>query len=202
MIQTLTPAASQLLSTLEAVRAEVGAADLSDDAAGALLAQASSALGRYCRRSFGRVTLLETVYPDRDWEVVLSALPIGAVVEVTADGVPLPPERWELDPGAGVLQRLDPDGCMRRWCTRRLVVQYTAGWLLPGQEGRDLPAEVERACLLTIAAWHAACGRDPLMRSESYEGIGSTSWLDPREGSEALPPQAAGLLAEYRLGRS
>ena len=75
----------------------------------------------------------------------------------------------------------------------------SAGWALPNDASPTLPADIRRACIQLVASLYGARGRDLMVRSESAQDVGQVSYLDPRAGMEALPPQVAGLLAPYRM---
>jgi uncharacterized phiE125 gp8 family phage protein len=201
IVTVITPPTATRLATVEALKAELSipAGDPPHDVVlEGLLDQASAAITRWCGLSMARQQLREAVRLWRPFEVlVLSRGPVSAIAAVTEAGTALVEADWEADLDAGLLWRLSGgDRC--RWSATRILVDYWVGWRLPGQEGCDLPPEIERACILAAAAmWHAR-GRDPLLRSEATEGVGSTSFLDPRGGMEGLPPQAAGLLAPWR----
>ncbi len=202
MLEVLAPAASTRLATLDTLKAELGIADSAQDAAlGRLLDQASTRAVRYVGAPFGREMVRETWRGVRAAGVVLARVPaIDQAPPTTINSVVV--DDAALDAGAAVLDgprliRLR-GGCLVPWCARTLVVTYVAGYLLPGDIGRDLPADVERACLVIATDLHAALGRDPTLRSDSVDGIGSSSWLDPQAGAGALPPQAAEALLPYR----
>jgi hypothetical protein len=122
----------------------------------------------------------------------------GGMVCITDGSAPAPAVAvYEVDTSAGFVWRLDADGDDRvPWFAERVSISYDAGWVLPGLTGRNLPAAVERACVLTVAAWASARGRDPLLRSEAVEGVGSSSWI-ATDNTGALPPQAVDALARY-----
>jgi hypothetical protein len=84
------------------------------------------------------------------------------------------------------------------WIARKVTVVYVAGYLLPGQDGANLPADITRATIITAAAMFEAIGRDPLLRSESTDGVTAASYLDPRANAGGVPPQAENLLSNYR----
>jgi hypothetical protein len=168
-----------------------------EDEVARLVGLASSAVSRHCNRVFGRERLREAVRPGAG-QLILSRRPVFQLHSVTGDGNLVELDGVELDGEAGLLGRLDAAGDACAWWNRRVIVEYSAGWAMPGTPGRDLPEDIEQACLLMIADAVAGEGRDPRLRSESTEGVGSTSWLDPRPGQEQLPPQAAGLLRPYR----
>lgn len=203
LLTILTPATARALTTREAVCAELGADAPGPDALPGLIAAASAAAERWCGRTFARETVRE-VFRDPlprapAVALVLARAPLFGAPAVTLDGTPLVADTdFEADGLAGLLWRLSGD---RRcaWRAAKVVVTYTAGFALPGQAGADLPADVQRAVTLIAAAAVHAAGRDPALRSSSTEGVGSESYLDPRAGMEAMPPQAAALLGPWRM---
>jgi hypothetical protein len=70
---------------------------------------------------------------------------------------------------------------------------------MPASGSPTLPADIQRACMQLVAGLYAARGRDLSIRSEGAQDVGQISYMDPRAGMEALPPQVAGLLGPYRL---
>ena len=123
------------------------------------------------------------------------------LVAQVAGGVTLTADDWELDAATGELWRLD--GADRRvaWPAAKIVVAYAAGYLLPGDPQRDLPEDLERACLETVKARWFARLRDPLIKGEQVQGIASADYWVPSTGDAdpGLPPSVVGLLQRYRL---
>jgi hypothetical protein len=199
ILTIVTPAASAALTDVNAAQAELGL-DGTEDITyiQQQIAAASAAIASWCGRTFAREVLRE-VWRDVSWQEVvsLSRYPVASIASVVADGETLAAEDYECDIESGMLYRLSADE-RTRWTARKLTVNYTAGYILPGNAGRNLPHDVQRACILMVAAQHNARGRDPLLRSESAQDVGQVSYLDPRAGMEAMPPQAAALLAPYR----
>lgn len=199
-ILTVTVAATvRRLATEAALRDEVNAT--TEPAAGRVqrvLDEASAAVESHCGRIFARETLSEIFRygwgcaPD---VLRLARRPIVSITSITEDGVALAAGDREFDADAGMVWRLQDDARVR-WAARKITIVYVAGYLLPDEEGATLPADITRATLITGAAIFGAIGRDPLLRSESVDGVSSSSYLDPRGGG--VPPQAAELLAAYR----
>jgi hypothetical protein len=164
-----------------------------------LIAAASAAVGRHLGFTPARETVSETFWLNRRSapSLSLARTPVATIASVTVDGTALASTDYSVDAGSGLLVRLTADTPVE-WLANRVVVAYTGGWLLPGQSGANLPADIERATIVTVAAWAAAQGRDPQLRSEAAEGIGSQSWLDPVAEHGALPWAAAQLLAPWR----
>jgi hypothetical protein len=197
MLTVITPAETQLLASVTDTCAELGLGDDQQASVATVIKRASAAIARYCARPFGRETVRERLRPFRSGAVILERRPAVRIVSILVDGQALDPAETECNSETGLLFRLQ-DGEPGPWRGSSVTVTYEAGWILPGPSDADLPEDIREACLLLVTAWHADRGRNPLLRSESEEGIGSSSWLDPRAGMEAMPPQVAGLLKPYR----
>lgn len=185
--------ASTALTTFTAVSDELGTPD---QRLLGLIDQASSLIGDYLGRELARATVRETF--RLDWSddglapLFLARTPVATISALVDGGAALDVSSLDFDPASGLLHR-----CRQSHVT---VVTYDGGYVLPGQPNRDLPASIERACIDTVVAlWHRAGRGDPMIRSESVEGIGATSYLDPASGSAAaLPPTAVAILEGYR----
>ncbi|MDQ1081442.1 hypothetical protein [Pseudoroseomonas cervicalis] len=202
MLTVITPAERTRLTTVKTAQAHLQIdGDPDEFYLGELIDAASAIVVGWCCRSFARETVRQTFRGTLGDCLVLERLPVATDVTVSVDGRAIEAEAFEIEPGTGLLYALS--GFRRcAWQGSFASVTYTGGYFLPGAQNRNLPRDVEQACLVTIGALHAARGRDPLLRSESTEDVGSASWLDPRAGMEALPPQAAGMLAPYRAWRA
>lgn len=194
------PAPSRRLTT-----AQVAAEDLGmdfDPRLDQLVLQASGLCEGYCGRTFGRASWIET-FDGFAEELVLSNVPVMSLSAVLVDGAVSDPELWRLRMASGVLSLRRPVPWWRE--VGETEVRYVAGWLLPGQDKRDLPDDIERACLETVKFLYFSTGanaRDPTVRANSTEGIGQTSWIAPQPGAGSLPQTAADALAPYCLARA
>lgn len=118
------------------------------------------------------------------------------VSTVTVDGTALTvADDVEVEPLAGLLWRLNSDGCRTRWERGRVVITGTGGWLLA-----DVPAALSSA--VTDAAryrWYAHTRGDPLLRSYENVDVEKLSWSDPDkvEMTAGLPEAVVGRLAPY-----
>lgn len=195
MLTVVTPAASDALVSLEEVKAELGISGTSQDTyLTSLIQQASDALAHYC----GRDTFARQVYRQteritgRRASIVLDRDIDPAVSAVTEDGTVLDPAAWELD--GSLLYRLSGDQ-RAAWGRGVVVVDYAAGYTLP----MSTPGDLARACLIAVTALWSAKGRDPMLRSESTEGVGATQWFaGGGAASRGLPSDALALIEPYR----
>lgn len=194
-VEVITPAETFRLTTVDAVRAEAGAAaeGLDDAAIETLIDQASGQVAVYCRRVFARETVEETVEYGSG-AILLARTP---VVEIhTINGAAFAGSGFRIDKGAGIIRSASG---VRSWSDRAppVVVVYTAGYALPGEDDRNLPVNVERATALLAATILGNRQRDILVKSESVEGIGRTDYWMPGQGSLLNHPEAERLLAPF-----
>lgn len=193
MLVVSVAATSTRLTTLDAVKRELGIATTADDVR--LLGyidRASAIIADYLGRVIARETVVETlrIQPAAD-VIVLRRWPVVSIASVVEDGATLLATEFERDESR--LYRLQDDE-RARWPAVKIVVSYIAGYDLP----TGVPAPIERAALQLVTSMQAARGRDPALRSESVEGIGSQSWLDPRNGGGPLPDGVVALVNPYR----
>lgn len=219
MLVVNTAATSTQLCSLAAVKDELCLTDTSADAyLSRAIDWASAAVLRYVNRVLAQETVTETIrlnragggYFDAAWnvqggtprrlqQVVLTRYPVISIASViSGDDTLAAGTDYECDLELGELYRMINDA--RAWFNaRKIVVQYTAGYKLPNDgTARTLPADVERAAILGVSAMYAARRRDPLLRSETVDQVGSSSWLDPQSGNGGLPMAATAMLEPYR----
>lgn len=202
MLTVIVPATSQALTTLNAVKAELGLSGTGDDAWLAdTIARTSATIRRWCGRAFALETVRESFRLPVSTEVLsLSRWPVVSVVSVTEDGDTLAPGAFETEDDTGFVYRLTGSNSRRDWPAGKIVVEYRAGYVLPGNSDRTLPEDVEAACIaLCIRAFHAK-GRDPALRSYQNPDVESYSLLDPDKTAmiDGLPADVAGRLWSYR----
>lgn len=209
-VTVLTPATSKRLTTEGNVRLDLGLSETSPTKAQIerFIDQASARAASYCRRQFGREIVRERFesscrFADDELGLLLDRAPVVRILGVTADSVALAADAYETD--GRRLYLLDEGMRRRRWYGRTIIVDYEAGWLLPGEArgdppttAPDLPADVEGAVIKLVGAAISASGRDAMIKSEDVDGIGSTSWY-VQGATAALPhPEAEAALADYR----
>ena len=130
--------------------------------------------------------------------------PIITIAAVTADGVALTQDTdFELD-GLRLFRLFNDRRVM--WTYRKIVIDYQAGWSLPGDGGTTtLPPDIERCCRELVFRSYAGRSRDPaLWRTEAagvrndYVHAGAGNGIQLVEG---LPQDVAGRLLRYRRVR-
>jgi hypothetical protein len=216
MLTVITPAASSRLATPGDVRLDLGlATDVPSDAA--LLRridQASADVVRVCQRTFGRQIYRERIHSLPRGGVVLSAGPVNRIVSLSIlGGATFLPDEYLLADDTLRLMRVPGVGigdgsAYKLWCSLRptLVVDYEAGWLLPGEEVGDtftgstpLPADIEKAVIQLVAVAMSESGRDMTIRSENVQGVGSTTYNTMAAGSVLPHAGAEAALQPYRM---
>lgn len=200
MLEIVTPATSTRLTTLDAVKADLGlAGTASDDALGALIDQFSDTVAAWCGRTFGLATVRETLDITRLCDrrvILLERWPVASVDSITVTGIALASADYALDPAKGELRYRAPDGRLWLWPVGDSVITYATGYLLPGETGRTLPHDIERACILMVrSAWHGM-GRNPALRSEESAGVATFTYF--AANGDALSLEAQALLSPYR----
>jgi len=222
MLTVTTAASSTRLTTLTTLKSELDLTSNGEDTYLANQIDAVSAL--VCTylgvpsaadgsRTLGRETLVETIRLDRRSYglpsrlyahvsglsiIVLSRRPVVSIASVIEDGDVVDPANYEVNGATGIVQRLDSD-LPRDWWASKTVITYTAGWLLPGDAGRNLPFEIEDAVIKLIKAERFARKRDPALRAEDVSGIGRQEYqIGGALGGAAIPPDIAAQLDQYR----
>lgn len=212
MLTVTTPASDLKLLSTEQMRAAAGLAadDSSRDAELAILnARISAEITDACRIAVAngkeptlrQETLSEDFRGCRRGPLVLSRRHNVEIVSVTADGLSLAVDDYEIEAEAGLLHRLCGD---RRFCwpEAKTIVVYKAGFA-------TVPPALIGAAGDLIRFRRSELERDPLARSERVktEGVDEVAveyWVNAvTSGSAAalgtsIPPNVAASLARYR----
>jgi uncharacterized phiE125 gp8 family phage protein len=220
VVQIVTPSKSELLTTLSRVKGELNiTTGTNDEVLQAKIAEASSDVQAAIGYRLPSEDVVETFWRDdgQHWlrlgphganppetTLFLKRTPVSAIASVTVDDLPLDSSEWRLDPDAGLLDRLTPDGRPCAWCfCKSVIVAYTAGFILPGNPGRrppfGLPAGVEGAVVALVSDYWASRGRDPTLRAESIPGvIDRQFWVGAVGDPGLLPPRVWASIAQFR----
>lgn len=206
-----TPATSRDLTTLQTVKdtwAITGTAD--DSFLSRAISQCSAAIERYCNRVFIKETVSEDIFLERDSHAYmfpvgvaplqLSRWPVASVSSVTEDGAALTVNTdYKIAADRGQLIRLDSDGNPTRWIAQKVVVEYSAGYVLASDATRTLPYDIEDACGRLVWGRYAERRRDPFVKEEVVEGVGRTVYWIPGSDTGNFPPDIADILDNYRV---
>ena len=156
--------------------------------------------------TLGRETYVETI---RDvsgiYDLYLSRRPIASVTSIVSETETLVEGTdFLVRKPVGGLSRLQSDD-ITPWSSQKIVVTYVAGYLLPEEEGRNLPYDIEDAAHYTIKSrineLNAEVGEQEL-KSENVQGVYSVSYVtsgatETKRGT-SLPDRAVQLLSSYR----
>ena len=168
-----------------------------------LVNAASDAIRRYCGRDFAQQTTTEHVPGYGTPRLMLKLTPIREIQEILVSGAVAPLGSYMVeDADAGFVRvkggvwpwtavtRSGPLA-MRAGASEYagIAVTYTGGFVTPAQAEanpeleRNLPYELEQACLQLISAWHHERQRDPGVVSEKLGSLGITygipTWMHP-----------------------
>lgn len=117
-------------------------------------------------------------------------LPITAIGTVIEDGSNLTVNvDYRLVDG-GLLERMSSDYPIC-WSYGKIVVPYTAGWVLPA----NVPAELEGRVIDQVKMRYLATDRDPSLRSEGTQEVGTATYNV--EGGDSIG--ASGLLKSLEM---
>lgn len=199
IITVTTPAsdAQKQMTTLAAVKAELGIVDGSEDAAlTSFIEQASQVITSECCRILASESVTETIYTDF-WATTLrlSRYPVSAIASVSECGVALTAgDDFIVDTAAGAMLRVDASGRIVSWGVGKIVITYTAGYALEA----ETPSDLQRACLSLVKIMRSSASRDPFMKSEEIPGVRITDYWVGAIGNGALPADISGMLARYK----
>lgn len=210
LLAVVTPASVASLTTLATVKSELSITDSGLDAQlQNLIDRASAVVARACGgRVFGQETVSETWRDARQhWysrgmtrygaPLILTRAPVSSGYTVTEQGTALVDGTdFEVDTAAGLVWRLS-GGCRTDWCLRPLVIAYTAGWLLPGQVGRNLPADIEDVCLELVRRGYHGATRDSSVVMDLTEGVGRIQYAPNAGAPMAVDDELLQRLAPY-----
>lgn len=198
MLKLLTPAANRDLTSLAAVKSELGIVDGNEDLNLARwITAASAVIENHCRRVFAEQTYEETFYSAAYVpELTLAQYPVSEVTSIVENGVTLGESDAEANPDSGILTRIVGDR-PAYWACGKIVVTYIAGFAVD-----DLPAAIGQAAIRLVAMFRSGANRDPLVKGVSIPGVMETSYWVGGLGDAGLPPDVLALLAPYRSHRA
>ncbi len=139
---------------------------------------------------------------EADTIIILGRRPVIAISSITENGVAVDPGDYELFATDGRVKRLS-SGLPAAWPCTIIVIGYTAGWKLPGDDasvsGPALPAPIEEAVIEGIQAKLSQRTRDLGVRSETIPGVRTVEYFFGAPGQDQpLPPSAMSKLNPYR----
>lgn len=205
-VTVTTPAEFTALTDVSAVKNALGVSSSKfDKALTRLIAAATNAIEEYVGHVFAKQTYTESVAGSAHPVLLLTNVPIIGTPLVTCESSPI--EDFEVrDPLVGSLYRragwaqaswVGWDAEPRRYlgtAELNFHVVYDAGYYMPGEEDRNLPAMIEQACVETVVAWYKRSSRDPALKSKKVGDLNLT-YGDSGSSTQAIPPSARAMLS-------
>lgn len=171
---------------------------------GRLIDRVSAAIDLYLKRTLAKQSYSETFRDIGCTEsLMLRHYPITAISSITESGTALTGSDYEYDADSGLVYRLSSD-VRSVWTASKIVVAYTAGYVLPSQTlvgagaagARTLPYDIENAALIAMRAAYSGRDMDPRLKSYNLPGV-VTEEFGSDTGS-SLPDAAKAILNPYR----
>jgi hypothetical protein len=201
MLKVITPAATNDLTVLDTLRAELGIEGPAQDVTlSGLIRQASDTIASFCGlKTFGRQRVLQTVQSLGSWHRMGGGIVLDLDIEptihaVTEAGVALTTVDFTED--GGILYRRDPLSAVfiTGWVGTPITIEYSAGYELLG----NLPADIERCAVDLCAHFYHSRGRDPTLRQERILDVIESRWQPVTGG---IPEGIAERLRPYQKAR-
>lgn len=208
MIEVLEHAQNRRLTTLSALKAELGITDTTQDALlEQLIDQASAMIETYCNRCFAKQRYRETIPGYGSAYLILTMRPVISIESIKENGTLI--SDYSLDsPGSGLVHRRkgwgwDPSIAWN--ITWHVIansevadyeVEYTAGYVLPGDVNRTLPADIEKACIDIVKNWYLENQQGTNIQSES---LGDYSVTYAKPADRTLPQTVLLTLDRWRV---
>jgi hypothetical protein len=128
---------------------------------------------------------------ERGSSIYLSRYPVSAISSIVEDDKTLAPDDFELRASEGRIVRLSGHA-ETPWVGAKIVVAYSAGY-------STVPEALKLAAVTLVKLKASELNRDPLLRGESFEGLGSAQYFQSGAiAGGALPQGIADMLAPFR----
>ena len=203
---TITATPVIALAELDTVKEALGiSAGTYDALLTRLILAATNAIEDYTGHIFAKQTYTETVAGSAHPVLLLTHVPIVGTPQVISDNSPI--TDFEVrDRDVGSLYR-KVGWAISGWIgwgaephriqgteDLNFSVVYEAGYVMPSEQNRDLPAAVEQACVETVVAWYKRKGRDPSVKSKKVGDL-NLIYNDGALDALAIPASARALLS-------
>lgn len=177
-LEVVTAPAHTKLAKLATVKERLRITSSGDDVLlNRLIDEATDEIVRHCKRPFARQRVRESRLDASGDNMFLALTPIVEVHAVTIDGATL--LGWDIeDEEAGIVELEASnilshggwwnDPFMAQRGASRATVEYTGGYLMPGEAtGRNLPYDLEAVCIELVELKYAPDTVDPRIKRES-----------------------------------
>jgi hypothetical protein len=106
---------------------------------------------------------------------------------------------FSVNYATGQVLRLDTFGRQMAWPALVYVATYSAGYVLPGDQGRTLPVDIEDAVSRMVWTRYAERQRDPFIAEVSTVGVETVKYLPGVGDAGNLSADVADILDNYRV---
>jgi len=214
-ITVTTPAPITDLTTIEALERELGTNDTSLHALFSdLIKQATALIEKATGRVFAHETVTESLPGTGTPILLLSRTPVRSITSITLDGTTVPTDEYTLDDaeaGAVLLHTNGTPPAPKIWVqpshvtaglslfplldtlANNVTVVYEGGYKMPGESGRDLPYDLERACLDLAKMFYFERSDNPRIVEQA---VGDSS--ERRDNSFGIPTHVMEKIAPWR----
>lgn len=138
-----------------------------------LIKKASGYIETYCNRKFAQQRVKERVKAESDFTVLkLAYAPVTTIHEVKFKGTTVSASLYTTyRKSIGFVD--SADGYPWEYTGRDFsyVVEYTFGYKLPGENDRNLPQEIEQACMSMVKAAYLSRDRHPGVKIEDVPQV-------------------------------
>lgn len=203
------------LTTIATMEGELGIASGAEDAyLTRLIEAATKRIEGYCNRVFKQTAAIaESCKGYGTPHLVVARPPITSIASITYDDATVSSDDYKiLDAQAGIIY--NAGGWYNTSSTIAniesdpvpgtedilYVVTYKGGWVTPAQTGtRDLPYDIEQACIELVVSKYRSKGRDPNITSESLMSAGVGYRVAGADDQDTdLPASIKDVLRQYR----
>ncbi len=160
-----------------------------------ITSECNVAVGAGFDPTLNQETLRETIYNFRGEQLVLSRRHNVTITSITADGSLLDAEDYFVNTETGIITLLSDDTPIR-WCYRKIVVVYVAGF-------EEVPPSLKQAASDYFRAMTLETARDPYVKSETIDVVGvevrtTDLWAGTLPGAPTIPAIVSGQLTRFR----
>jgi len=214
-ITVTTPASFTDLTTIAVMERELDLNDTSLHALlGDLIRQATFQIQKFTGRVFAHEVVTESLPGTGTPLLYVSRTPIRNLTQVTIDGDVVPATEYTIEDAEAGSILLHTDGtppAPKVWPqsahvtsglslfpllglgSNNVDIQYEGGYKMPGESGRDLPYDLERACLDLCKTFYLERGENPRIIEQA---VGDSS--ERRGSSMGIPPHVLSRLAPWK----
>ena len=225
MITVVTPPVEYLLTTLATAQEEV--ADINPSFSADRLSRLLSRTSRMIASAltlFPLQTVTEITRQTNRGEIMLTVRPLREITALATPYITFTLDQFEADNASGILHPVPGGVTGSAWDygygwdsdavtmidgynpaftgtyepkPRQVTASYTGGWIMPGQDGRDLPDDIEGVAIELIRDAVADMSRNPTVKSDDSPGLGSITYFDAKRDSFQVPPILQDLIDRY-----